>query len=135
MSQTLLVATAGAFVTFIVIDALWLSTLGGALMRPRLAYHLRERPLLGVALAFYVLYVVALVFFAVRPALASGSGQEAALTGAFFGLVTYGCYDLTNLATLKHYPPSAAAIDMTWGTLLSAACAYAGYQAAVMWGG
>lgn len=40
------------------------------------------------------------------------------LMGALFGLVGYGLYDLTNLATLSAWTVKFAVIDMVWGTLL-----------------
>ena len=41
--------------------------------------------------------------------------------GAFFGLITYGTYDLTNLATLRDWPLNITIIDLVWGTFLNAA--------------
>ncbi len=45
----------------------------------------------------------------------------------FFACMTY---DLTNMATLKLWPAHLAAIDIAWGTFLTAAAATAGYAAA-----
>ena len=39
-------------------------------------------------------------------------------------------YDLTNMATLKLWPAHLAAIDIAWGTFLTAVAATAGYAAA-----
>ena len=50
----------------------------------------------------------------------AGSWVQAWLTGAFFGLVVYGVYELTNLAVLDGWPVALVAIDMAWGTFLSA---------------
>lgn len=38
--------------------------------------------------------------------------------GALFGLVSYGLYDFTNLATLTDWTTSFAIVDILWGTLL-----------------
>ncbi len=38
--------------------------------------------------------------------------------GALFGLVGYGLYDMTNLATLNDWTVRFAIVDMIWGTLL-----------------
>jgi len=38
--------------------------------------------------------------------------------GAFFGLVLYGVYDLTNLATIISWPANFAMIDIGWGMIL-----------------
>ena len=38
--------------------------------------------------------------------------------GAFFGLIVYGIYDLTNLATITSWPAKFAMIDIGWGMIL-----------------
>jgi uncharacterized membrane protein len=130
-----LIAFAATLVAFLMLDFLWLATVGNSFYRPRMAYHLRPDVLFGVALAFYVLYAAALVYFAVRPGLADQSLMTAALTAAFFGLVAYGTYDLTNLSIMKEFPASLALLDMAWGTVLSAASASAGFTAARLFAG
>ncbi|MBL9083633.1 MAG: DUF2177 family protein, partial [Planctomycetales bacterium] len=40
-----------------------------------------------------------------------------------FGLVLYGVYDLTNLATLEKWSLRVTIADMIWGTVLSAVMA------------
>jgi uncharacterized membrane protein len=82
---------------------------------------LAENPNWAAAGVFYLLYVAGLVFFVVEPALRAGSAPgRAALGGAFFGLVAYATYDLTNLATLDRWPLLLTAIDLAWGSLLGA---------------
>ena len=51
-------------------------------------------------------------------------------TGAFFSLVTYATYDLTNLATLKGWPVAVTVVDICWGMVLTASVAAAGYAVA-----
>ena len=66
---------------------------------------------------FYLLYGAGLVFFVVEPALrARATPGRAALRGAFFGLVAYATYDLTNLATVDGWPLLVTVVDVTWGT-------------------
>jgi uncharacterized membrane protein len=48
------------------------------------------------------------------------SWLHALLFGAFFGLVTYATYDLTNLATTKDWPLLVTVVDLIWGTVLAA---------------
>ena len=57
----------------------------------------------------------------IDPALVKGSAWQAVWTGAFLGLVMYATYDLTNLATLKDWPLKITAIDLAWGTFITAA--------------
>ena len=53
----------------------------------------------------------------------------AATHGAVLGLTAYATFDLTSLAIIKGWTPGLAAVDMAWGTVLSAIAAVAGYAA------
>lgn len=125
-------ATYGATaVAFFVIDFIWLSTQIGTYRR-ELGSLLLDKPNLGVAALFYVLYVVGIVLLAIRPALAGGNWWEATLLGALLGLVAYGTYDVTNLSTIKGWSVTITAIDLAWGTFLTATAATAGFFVARM---
>ena len=52
---------------------------------------------------------------------------RALLLGGFFGVVAYATYDLTNLATLRGFPTTVAAVDIVWGGVLTATVATVGY--------
>jgi len=67
---------------------------------------------------FYFVYIVGIIFFAVRPGLEAGSLAGTCLLGALFGFFTYATYDLTNLATLRNWPIAVVFVDIAWGTLL-----------------
>ena len=111
------------------IDALWLLVL----MRPTYQHYLGSlmlaEPKLVPAAAFYLLYTVGLTVFAVVPALRKHDWRTAALLGGLLGLVAYGTYDLTNLATLRDWAWQLSLIDMAWGAVLSALAAVAGFLA------
>ena len=118
MKPTLfLVLSAG--VLFLLVDMIWLTVVARGLYLREIGSLLLERPNLAAAAAFYVLYLAGLTFFVLLPGLESGSLLRVLLTGAAFGLVAYGTYDLTNLATLKGFTPRIAVIDMTWGATLT----------------
>ena len=85
---------------------------------------------LAPAAVFYVLYVVAILVFAVAPAAKTGNWTTALFYGAFLGLVAYGTYDLTNHATLNPWRTTLTVVDMTWGAVLTGCSATAGYLAA-----
>ena len=51
-----------------------------------------------------VLLGMSLIVFVIKPVLAKGGSFEAYALGAFFGLICYATYDLSNLATLKDWP-------------------------------
>jgi uncharacterized membrane protein len=109
-----------ALAVFLVLDALWLSTVGRQLYLPDLKPILRSEPNFAIAGLFYALFVAGLVFFVIAPGISSKDIWGAAMTGAFFGLVAYATYDLTNLSTLKDFTVRVAVIDMLWGAGLSA---------------
>lgn len=44
-------------------------------------------------------------------------------SGSLFGLICYGTYDLTNLATLKEWPVWMTVIDLCWGMFVTASTA------------
>ncbi len=81
------------------------------------------------AIAFYLVYAAGLVYFAVRPGLASESWSRALLNGALFGFFAYATYDLTNQATLRNWTTTLTVADMAWGTILSAVAAAIGVAA------
>jgi len=54
------------------------------------------------AFLVYALFVLGLVIIVLMPSLYTKTATEIFLLGALFGLVAYGVYDLTNLATLKN---------------------------------
>jgi uncharacterized membrane protein len=118
------------FVTLVVMAALdfvWLGRMGDALYRPVMGDMALPGFRIGPAIAFYLLFVGGVVYFAVAPALAGGGAREAALNGAVFGFCAYATYDLTNQATLKNWSTMLSAIDMGWGTILTAVSATTAY--------
>lgn len=129
----LLLGYAAALATFLVIDAIWLTTVAIGEFQRHLGPILQPQPSLPAAGLFYLIYAAGLLYLAVMPALASASWSQALTRGAVLGLTAYATFDLTNLAVIKGWPASLAAMDMAWGTLLSAVSAGAGYAGA-SWG-
>ena len=109
-----------AVVTFFVIDLTWIGLIARDFYQKYIGYLLAPQVNWVAAVAFYLLFVGALVFFVIVPAVEEGSWTRALLWGAFFGLVTYATYDLTNLATTKNWPLIVTLVDMLWGTFLAA---------------
>lgn len=107
-----------AFAAFIVIDLAWLGLIANNLYKKYLGFIMKSSPDWTVAILFYLLYLTGLVFFVINPALHKLSWKYSLFAGMFFGLVTYATYDLTNLATLKDWPPLITIIDLIWGTVL-----------------
>jgi uncharacterized membrane protein len=123
-----------AFVTcaisILLLDGLWLGVVATDLYRNGIGPLMRDKPDLGAAAAFYLLYTAGTLVFAIRPALAAKSALRALQSGALFGFFCYMTYELTNLATLRGWPLNVVLADMAWGTVLTAASGVAGYAAA-----
>jgi uncharacterized membrane protein len=118
-----------ALVGFLAIDMLWLGVLARGFYRRHLGFLFADQVNWWAAFSFYLLFVAGVLVFAVAPALQAGSLSRALLLGGLLGLLTYGTYDLTNLATVKSWPPVVTLVDMAWGTVLSAAVSGIGYLA------
>jgi len=97
------------------------------LYRPTLRDIMLTDVNLPAGIAFYLIYPVGLVIFAILPAVKSGSLAHATLGGALLGFFTYMTYDLTNQATLRNWTTQLTLIDTGWGTLLGAIAATAGF--------
>ncbi len=107
-----------AFVVFFVIDLIWLGLVAKKLYQQEIGGLLKKDVNWLAAIIFYLLFIAGLVVFVVTPAINDQSLVKVMLLGAFFGLVTYATYDLTNLATMKDFTLKITLIDLTWGTSL-----------------
>ena len=126
--KTYIIAYVSTAVVFLAIDFIWLSSMANVLYRPALGDMLAPEFRLAPAVLFYIIFVAALVFFAVLPSLAPGRGIGTALVyGAAFGFAAYATYDLTNQATLKNWSTLLTVADLAWGSVLSAVSAAAGH--------
>ena len=124
------VAYFAAGVVFLAADAIWLGWIARTFYRDQLGELMLDRPSLPVAAAFYALYVVGIVIFAVTPGLREQSWRVALIFGALFGFFAYATYDLTNLATLRNWPMYMSMVDLGWGTFVTALAAVGGYSLA-----
>ncbi len=121
--MTYLTAAAFVAITFTVLDFVWLGILAKGFYAGQIGHLMRDPIHWPGAIAFYIMYVVGVVFFAVAPTVQDGDWQRAALLGGALGLFGYGTYNLTNLATLRGWPIPMVLIDMSWGIALTAAVA------------
>lgn len=133
--KTFLSAYVGAMAGMLVLDAIWLSIMAERLYHPQLGDLVAEDFRVGPAVGFYILYLFGVVYFATMPGLKDGGWRKALLNGALLGLVAYGTYDLTNQATLRHWPGLVTTLDMIWGPFLTALSAVAGLAAAKRFSG
>jgi len=115
-----------ALVTLIALDGLWLGLVMSDFYRRHLGHLARMTngrldPIWPVAALIYPLLAAGLTVLVVSRARTPG---EALALGAFFGLVSYGLYDLTNHSTLRDWPAVLTVVDIAWGTFLCGATAW-----------
>lgn len=105
---------------FFIVDMTWLGLIAKNFYRSQIGTLLKPDVNWIAAIIFYLLFLAGLVFFVIEPAVEKKQWLQALLTGAFFGLVTYATYDLTNLAVAKDWPLLVTIVDLAWGTTLGA---------------
>lgn len=116
----------GALLAVGVLDGLWLGVIARNFYQAEMAPVAAEEFKLVPAALFYLLYPLGILTLSLTPAV---SGWPVALgRSALLGLVVYGVYDLTNMATLKAWSLKLALVDASWGacvTGMAGLCAYA----------
>ena len=110
-----------AFAVFLGIDILWLTVIAQKFYKAQIGHLMADKARLRPAAIFYVLFIAALVYFVIAPALEHQNLTRLILSAVVFGLVTYATYDLTNMATLKDWPLLVTVVDLAWGTFISLA--------------
>lgn len=123
----LLKGTAAGAVSFMVLDGLWLGLVMAGYYREQLAAigRIENGGFAPNWPAAFVVYILLGLGLALLAAPRATDLVSAASYGALFGLVVYGVYDFTNVATLRQYPLQLAFVDVAWGTAASAAGAMA----------
>lgn len=112
---------------FLIIDLVWLGIIARQFYRDKLGFIMRPQVYWPAAIAFYLLFIVGLIYFVIDPAMARDSWSYALFSGLFFGLICYATYDLSNLATLKDWPLAVTAADIVWGSILSGTLSLIGF--------
>jgi len=119
---------------FLAIDAVWLTMVTKNFYSKQIGYLMAKNPNLIAALIFYLIFIAGLVVFVITPAMEKKTWMHALLMGAFFGIVTYATYDLTNLATVKDWPLVVTIVDLIWGAALSSSVSIIAYFIAIKLG-
>jgi uncharacterized membrane protein len=128
-----LIAYVAVLIVFGAIDAVWLTTMGPVLYRPVLGDILEPSLRVAPAIAFYLMFPIGVVVFAVLPGLRAQAPMTAATLALLFGAMAYGTYDLTNYATLRHWTLQITVLDIGYGALASSIAATAAYFAVRYW--
>jgi len=108
-----------AFPIFLGIDLVWLGVISNSFYQQQLGSLISEDVNWIPAIIFYLLFIVGLVFFVIKPGLEKKSLKNTILNSSIFGLVTYATYDLTNLATIRDWPLLVTVVDLLWGVFIS----------------
>lgn len=114
---------------FFVIDILWLGVVAQSFYKRYIGFLMSPQPSWTPAIIFYLIFVGGLLFFVVLPGIRSQSPKKTLLLGFVYGIITYGTYDLTNLATIANWPIIVTIVDMLWGMVLSMSVGIIGYLA------
>ena len=109
---------------FGLLDFLWLGVIAKGWYRDGMGELLAPDPNWWAAGAFYLLYPIGIVIFAVSPS--AGEWTRALGLGSLFGAFAYGTYNLTNLAVVRGWPIGLTFLDLAWGAALTGVCAAAG---------
>jgi uncharacterized membrane protein len=114
-------------VVFFVIDLFWLGLIAKNIYRKYLGSLMSDTVNWAAAILFYLLFIAGIFVFVIYPSLEKQSATRALLLGAFFGLICYATYDLTNYATMKGFPLNMVIVDLIWGTTLTSIVSISGY--------
>lgn len=116
-----------SLVVFFAIDLVWLGLISKNFYNTQLGHLLSPKVNWAAALIFYLIFIAGILVFAVLPGVEGGSLGKTALMAAFFGLVCYATYDLSNAATVKGWPMIVTVVDMVWGVTISTIVGVAAY--------
>ena len=110
-------------VVMLTLDLLWLGVVAAPLYQRTIGPLLRPQPNLVAAVLFYLVYLVGVNELVIHAAAQGSRSARVAARGALLGCVAYSTFDLTALAVLAGWSALVTAVDIAWGTLLTAASA------------
>jgi uncharacterized membrane protein len=111
-----------SFVAMTVFDAVWITVVAPKFYKKHIGFIMADKPNWYAGIAFYLVFILGATLFVVYPGWKNNHTYlNIALMGGLLGLVSYATYDLTNQATLKNWPAIVTAVDLLWGTILTAA--------------
>ena len=124
--KLILSATFLAALIFLIIDVIWLSFAVKSFYRPNIGHLLLYKPVMCAAAMFYIIYVFGIGVVIIEPSINLDNTISLLFKAFVFGLVAYGTYNFTNMATVKGWSPSVVFVDTIWGGLLTAFSSYSG---------
>ena len=124
--KLVLTSTLIAALIFLIIDIIWLSFSVKSFYGPRIGHLFADKPVIWAAAMFYIIYVFGLGVVIIEPSINFDDTYKFLFKAFMFGLVAYGTYNLTNMATVKGWSSSVVFVDMIWGGSLTALSSYYG---------
>ena len=100
---------------------LWLRWAAGNLYKPVIGEIMAVNFNAKAAVAFYLIYIAGICWFAIRPGLEGGGVREAMLNGILLGALCYATFDLTSQAVMKVWATHISVLDILWGAFVTGA--------------
>jgi uncharacterized membrane protein len=109
----------------LILDYIWLGVFASNIYKKELGQFLRLsgnslQPIVWAAVVVYIAIPLGIVLFVLPRVSADHLVGSALLWGAFYGLVVYAIYDMTNYSLVRDWPLRLSLIDIGWGGLLNA---------------
>lgn len=122
-----------AFGSFLIIDFIWLNFVAKNFYFERMQHvgniiDGKIKISLMPGLFVYVLLALGITYFVLPKSSNNDTFYSVFVSGAILGLVIYGVYDLTNMATLKSWPLSLALADVAWGAVATGVVSYISFS-------
>jgi uncharacterized membrane protein len=109
-----------ALLFFCIIDVFWIYFVATPMYTKEVASLMQLK--IPPAILFYIIFLLGLIFFVINPN-HGNTLVNVFMIGAFYGLVTYGTYDLTVYATMNIFSLKLVVADILWGMILSGSVA------------
>ncbi len=119
-------ALTAIFVTFGILDGLWLGLIAAETYQSEMQDLLRAEFITWPWLVFYIMYGSVTFVLTVVPN-REKPWYYASIDGALLGLASYGAYNLTNYSILEGFSLSIMLTDWIWGIFLTSISATAGW--------
>lgn len=116
-----------SLITLCLLDYLWLGVVMKDTINHWLWWLMKDQMSRWPAVAFYVLYTIAIMIFAIIPAVREHTIYHALWYGAFLWFTAYMTYDMTNRATLKDRPVAMVFPDIARWAVVTAIVAVVWY--------
>lgn len=110
-----IIAIACAAIVFGVLESFWLRWAGPNLYRPVIGELMADEFKAAPAIAFYIIYMFGVTWFAIKPGIESGQVMTALINGLLLGALCYATFDLTSQAVFKVWSTQISVMDIIYG--------------------